>query len=91
LHVAVETDGIVDDALHLLLTLLSGLLHGTAFALEWVLKASERLDHPFYPALEHVPDEVVSGHCQATNRLLNNIFQGVFTEGTTAALTSETG
>jgi hypothetical protein len=61
LHVAVETNGIVDDALHLLLALLSGLLHGTAFALEWVLKASERLGHPFYPALEHVPDEVGSG------------------------------
>jgi hypothetical protein len=46
LHVAVEADGIVDDALHLLLSLLSGLLHGTAFALELVLKAGERLDHP---------------------------------------------
>ena len=81
LHVAVETNGIVDDALHLLLALLSGLLHGTAFALELVLKAGERLDHPFYLALEHVPDEVASGQCQATNRPLNNVFQGVFTEG----------
>ena len=81
LHVTVETDGIVDDALHLLLALLSVLLHGTAFALELVLKAGERLDHPFYPALEHVPDEVGSGHYRATNRPLNNVFQGAFTEG----------
>lgn len=81
LHVAVETNGIVDDALDLLLAFLSGLLHGTAFALELVLKAGERLDHPFYLALEHVPDEVGSGHCQATNRPLNNVFQGAFTEG----------